>query len=92
MDFSLHPLANPESKKKELLRFQVNPEKFWGPLTRSTTKVLGNSQQQEKSLRNQGKNAHKMIARLKKSKEQEKDLDNSIKDEQERKRQRLATD
>ncbi|KAF2363068.1 hypothetical protein FHG87_006172 [Trinorchestia longiramus] len=40
VDFSPHPDSNPESRQKLLLRFQLNPEKFWGPATRSSTKVL----------------------------------------------------
>ncbi|KAJ1921184.1 RNA methyltransferase tRNA(m5U54)methyltransferase [Mycoemilia scoparia] len=34
VDFTLHPDANPESRKIKLVRFQQNPEKFWGPKAR----------------------------------------------------------
>lgn len=34
--FEIHPDANPESKRKGLVRFQVNPQAFWGPGTRAT--------------------------------------------------------
>lgn len=33
---TLHPLANPESRKQALSRFQANPTAHWGPGTRST--------------------------------------------------------
>lgn len=58
VDFTPHPSANPESRQNQLLRFQTNPTKFWGPSTRSTSRVLG-QQQQTKKLRNQGRHAHK---------------------------------
>lgn len=34
--FDLHADANPESRRKGLVRFQENPQPFWGPGTRAT--------------------------------------------------------
>ncbi|OLY85227.1 tRNA (guanine(26)-N(2))-dimethyltransferase [Smittium mucronatum] len=34
IDFSIHPEANPDSRKIKLVRFQLNPEKNWGPKSR----------------------------------------------------------
>lgn len=34
--FTLHPDANPKSKRMGLVRFQENPLPFWGPGTRAT--------------------------------------------------------
>lgn len=34
--FEMHVDANPESKRMGLVRFQANPQPFWGPGTRST--------------------------------------------------------
>ncbi|ESN93195.1 hypothetical protein HELRODRAFT_157901 [Helobdella robusta] len=34
-DFTLHPKANPPSRSNGLLRWQVNPEKYWGPKPRA---------------------------------------------------------
>ncbi|CAH8627043.1 unnamed protein product [Dicrocoelium dendriticum] len=34
VDFSIHPDANPPSRVDKLVRFQLNPEKFWGPKAR----------------------------------------------------------
>ena len=34
-DFTFHPESFPESRKIKLLRFQENPEKFWGPKPRA---------------------------------------------------------
>lgn len=36
IDFSLRPDANPTSRKNKLLRFQMNPEPFWGPGMKSS--------------------------------------------------------
>ncbi|XP_071104696.1 tRNA (guanine(26)-N(2))-dimethyltransferase-like [Haliotis cracherodii] len=35
VSFSLHPDANPQSRQKGLLRWQVNPEPDWGPKPRA---------------------------------------------------------
>lgn len=34
--FEMHIDANPESKRMGLVRFQENPQPFWGPGTRAT--------------------------------------------------------
>ncbi|KAA0193156.1 N2 n2-dimethylguanosine tRNA methyltranserase, partial [Fasciolopsis buskii] len=34
VDFTLHPLANPPSRVAGLVRYQMKPEKFWGPKAR----------------------------------------------------------
>lgn len=54
ISFELHSDANPESKKRELLRFQIKPEKYWGPKARAKTSLFS-SDQEEKRSRNQGK-------------------------------------
>ena len=54
VDFTPHPKAISGSRERNMMRFQVNPERNWGPSTRSSTKVLGQSQQ-EKKIRNQSR-------------------------------------
>ncbi|XP_064478026.1 tRNA (guanine(26)-N(2))-dimethyltransferase-like [Ornithodoros turicata] len=54
VDFALHPEANPESREKQLLRYQVNPERYWGPKTRAKTS-LWSGKEEEKRARRQGK-------------------------------------
>ncbi|XP_045624575.1 tRNA (guanine(26)-N(2))-dimethyltransferase [Procambarus clarkii] len=54
ISFDLHPEAKPESKKQDLLRFQVKPEKNWGPKAKAKTSLF-NGDQEEKRSRNQGK-------------------------------------
>lgn len=34
-DFTIHPLANPESRKQGMVRWQMKPEKDWGPKARA---------------------------------------------------------
>lgn len=58
INFELHPDSNPQSRKKELLRFQVKPEKNWGPKSRAKTSLF-HGNQSEKRIRNQGKNQGK---------------------------------
>ncbi|KAK7074375.1 tRNA methyltransferase 1 [Halocaridina rubra] len=58
INFEMHPDANPESRRQELLRFQVKPEKNWGPKSRAKTSIF-HSVQEEKRVRNQGKNQNK---------------------------------
>ena len=60
VSFEEHPLANPESRKKSLKRFQINPEKNWGPKCRSKTSTLKNMEN-AKRIRNQGKLLKKHI-------------------------------
>ncbi|XP_044759621.1 probable tRNA (guanine(26)-N(2))-dimethyltransferase isoform X2 [Coccinella septempunctata] len=52
-NFQAHPLANPDSRKSGLLRFQANPQPFWGPGTRAQAMV--GEERMSKSKRNQGK-------------------------------------
>ncbi|CAN7943350.1 unnamed protein product, partial [Ixodes hexagonus] len=35
VNFSMHPEANPSSREQQLLRYQVNPERYWGPKARA---------------------------------------------------------
>ena len=53
ISFELHPEADTESKRK-ILRFQINPEKYWGPKQRSKTSLFTDEQEQKK-IRKQGK-------------------------------------
>ncbi|CAH8850012.1 unnamed protein product [Trichobilharzia szidati] len=39
VSFTCHPLANPPSRNNGLLRYQVNPEKHWGPKSKRKNKV-----------------------------------------------------
>ena len=57
--FDLHEDANPESRKNKLKRFQVNPEKNWGPKMRSKTSLLKDVEDQ-KRVKNQGKTKKKL--------------------------------
>ena len=61
VSFEEHPLANPDSRKKNLRRFQINPEKNWGPKMRSKTSTLKNMEN-AKRIRNQGKLSKKHIS------------------------------
>jgi len=38
-DFTLHPDANPVSRQKSLVRWQLNPQSDWGPKPRATRKM-----------------------------------------------------
>ena len=53
--FDDHPDANPHSRKNNLKRFQMNPERNWGPKMRSKTSTLKQTEN-SKRIRNQGKN------------------------------------
>ncbi|EEC13198.1 N2,N2-dimethylguanosine tRNA methyltransferase, putative, partial [Ixodes scapularis] len=35
VNFAMHPEANPSSREQQLLRYQVNPERYWGPKARA---------------------------------------------------------
>ncbi|KAJ6646387.1 putative tRNA (guanine(26)-N(2))-dimethyltransferase [Pseudolycoriella hygida] len=50
----IHADANPDSRKKALVRFPENPAAHWGPGTRSTLMISDNKML--KSIRNQNKN------------------------------------
>lgn len=54
VSFELHPDSNPESRKQDLLRFQINPERNWGPKTRARTSLF-KGDQEEKRVKKQGK-------------------------------------
>lgn len=56
VSFEDHPAANPDSRKQNLKRFQMNPERNWGPKMRSKTSTL-KQMENAKRIRNQGKNA-----------------------------------
>ena len=58
ISFDEHPAANPESRKLNLKRFQMNPERNWGPKMRSKTSTL-KQMENSKRIRNQGKNSKK---------------------------------
>ena len=63
MDFTHHPDAEPESKSKNLLRFQENPLPNWGPKQKAKVMMNKNSSNGgtneveiiDKRARNQGK-------------------------------------
>ncbi|XP_065355477.1 tRNA (guanine(26)-N(2))-dimethyltransferase [Calliphora vicina] len=50
---SIHPEANPKSRKQALTRFQENPTAHWGPGTRAT--IMVGEDKVAKSFRNQNK-------------------------------------
>ena len=59
VSFDLHPNAKPKSMEMKLVRFQVNPERDWGPkpkAKRSTEKL------EDKRLQNQGKRKRKAVS------------------------------
>merc|ERR550519_1174049 len=58
--FDEHPLANPDSRKNSLKRFQMNPERNWGPKMRSKTSTLKNMENSKK-VKNQGKHSKNKI-------------------------------
>ena len=51
IDFTPHPQANPESREKNLRRFQINPEPNWGPKARSKTSFI--PEENRKKIENQ---------------------------------------
>ena len=59
VSFEEHPSANPESRKMNLKRFQMNPGRNWGPKMRSKTSTL-KQMENAKRIRNQGKSSKKM--------------------------------
>lgn len=61
VSFEEHPLANPESRKNSLKRFQMNPEANWGPKMRSKTSTLKNMENRKK-VKNQGKYTKKKLS------------------------------
>jgi len=61
VSFDEHPLANPDSRKNSLKRFQMNPEANWGPKMRSKTSTLKNMENRKK-IKNQGKYSKKKLS------------------------------
>ncbi|XP_020298682.1 probable tRNA (guanine(26)-N(2))-dimethyltransferase [Pseudomyrmex gracilis] len=54
ISFAMHPLANPISRKKHLLRFPQNPTANWGPGVRSKARInLENEKSNSKREKNQ---------------------------------------
>ena len=72
ISFDLHPEADPNSKKLNLLRFQKNPERNWGPKQRSKTSILFNSME-EKKEKNQGKKKRKISSNNEETKKPKED-------------------
>ncbi|KAL4227637.1 tRNA methyltransferase 1 [Mactra antiquata] len=58
VNFDLHPDAKPRSKCDSLLRWQVNPEKNWGPKPRAKKTTDGDNLEKRR-LQNQGKRKRK---------------------------------
>ncbi|XP_069692231.1 tRNA (guanine(26)-N(2))-dimethyltransferase [Periplaneta americana] len=54
INMELHPDANPQSREKGLVRFQENPQRYWGPGMRAKSNTQGEDKM-EKSRKNQGK-------------------------------------
>ncbi|CAL4084372.1 unnamed protein product, partial [Meganyctiphanes norvegica] len=54
ISFEVHSDSNPESRNTKLLRFQMAPEKNWGPACKARTSLFCNDQEDKRS-RNQGK-------------------------------------
>jgi len=59
VNFELHPQANPPSRVQQLKRFQLNPERNWGPKSKAAAATFDDS---EKRARNQGKKRKKLVA------------------------------
>lgn len=54
VDFTIRPDAKPLSQNMNLLRYQTNPEKYWGPGSRDNFKSQGDGGPSKREL-NQGK-------------------------------------
>ena len=54
VSFDLHCDANPESRKLGLIRYQMNPEKDWGPKPKAK-KSYDSETLDDRRLKNQGK-------------------------------------
>ena len=59
VSFEIHPDANPDSRAQQLRRFQINPERNWGPKSKA---AAGNFDDDQKRRRNQGKKRKKNIS------------------------------
>ena len=60
-DFSLHPAANPRSRAKGLVRWQLNPNKEWGPKARAARGC--NETIQDKMARGEARKAERKAKR-----------------------------
>jgi len=79
VDFTLHPEANPESREKNLKRFQINPEANWGPKARARTSFIPEGS--EKQVKNQDKKRkrdERKDEKFKKLKEKEEECDQQL--------------
>ncbi|KAK2575282.1 hypothetical protein KPH14_008134 [Odynerus spinipes] len=54
VSFTIHPKANPTSRRTGLSRFPENPAENWGPGTRATT-IIDTVTTESKKIKNQGK-------------------------------------
>lgn len=71
ISFKKHQGAVPFSLQKRLTRFQLNPERYWGPGTRSTT-IIQNDRKITKKEKNQNKKRKKELNESDKSFEEKK--------------------
>ncbi|GFQ75957.1 hypothetical protein TNCT_408071 [Trichonephila clavata] len=74
VSFELHAEAEPSSRKNNLLRFQINPTRNWGPKSRATSSINKNNEEKQnrnskRKKRNQGNDVEN-----KKSKEEENNM------------------
>lgn len=58
VNFETHPDANPKSRSKNLVRYQINPERNWGPKPRAKKSYEGDTLECRR-LKNQGKRKRK---------------------------------
>lgn len=58
ISFDLHPDATPVSKENNLVRYQINPTKNWGPGCRGSAAFGGQLKTEEIRKANQGKRSH----------------------------------
>jgi len=71
IDFTPHPQANPESREKNLRRFQINPEPNWGPKARSKTSFI--PEENRKKIENQDRKSRRAVARAGKKRKLERE-------------------
>ncbi|KAJ1794977.1 RNA methyltransferase tRNA(m5U54)methyltransferase [Coemansia sp. RSA 1938] len=57
ISFALHDDAEPESRRIKLVRFQMNPEKFWGPKARHTEAPKAKQDSTKRKQQNQSTQA-----------------------------------
>lgn len=61
VNFEPHPEANPRSRSQNLVRWQRNPEKDWGPKPRAK-KASDVDTLENRRLKNQGKRKRKAVS------------------------------